>query len=88
MGDLTDLEKQILDFEAKWWRDPSGKAAVIPAEFRLAVPRYYELLNEIVDKPEALAYAPVTSRRVIRLRTQRQSTRQAQEVLAHDKRAG
>ena len=88
MAELTDLEKQILDFEAKWWRDPSGKDAVIAAEFNLAVPRYYELLNDVVDKPEALAYAPVTSRRVIRLRTQRQSSRQVQGDLAQNKRAG
>ena len=39
--------------------------------------RYYQVLNALIDKPEALAVDPLLIKRLRRLRTSRQRTRAA-----------
>ena len=89
MANLTDLEKRILDFEGKWWADLKTKDGHIRGEFDVTATRYYQLLNGLIDRPEALGYAPQTVRRVLRRRAVGQEARRRQASVARqDRRTG
>lgn len=68
---LGEQAKQILAFERRWWRHPGAKEQAIQDTFGLSVPRYYQLLNALLDDPAALAYDPVLVGRLQRLRQRR-----------------
>lgn len=75
---LTDQHKAILDFEHDaWWRYAGAKATAIHQRFGLTEVRYYGKLNWLINQPEAEAYAPLTVRRLRRLRDQRAAFRAA-----------
>jgi len=77
---LTDGERALLDFEAGWWRSGAPKDAQIRAKFDLSTSRYHQAINALIDRPEALAYAPVLVQRLRRLRDQRRVDRSAAKV--------
>lgn len=72
---LTDRERAILDFERSWWTEPGPKELVIRTRFKLSPTRYYQLLNEILNEPEAMGYDPLVVRRLRRVRDLRRRAR-------------
>jgi len=74
---LTDLETRILEFERNWWRFAGAKESAIKELFDLTAPRYYQLLNDLIDREDALAAAPMLVKRLRRLREARMSARTA-----------
>lgn len=74
-GTLTDLEIRILDFERQWWRYAGAKDAAIKELFQISAKEYYELLNNLIDRSDALAAAPLLIKRLRRLREARISSR-------------
>jgi hypothetical protein len=74
---LSDLEIKILDFEANWWRFAGAKESAIKELFDLSAPRYYQLLNDLIDRDDALMAAPMLVKRLRRLREARMSARSA-----------
>ncbi len=74
---LSDLETRILDFEANWWRYAGAKESAIKELFDLGAPRYYQLLNDLIDRDDALMAAPMLVKRLRRLREARLSSRTA-----------
>ena len=74
---LSDLEVRILDFERSWWRYAEAKESAIKELFDLSAPRYYQLLNDLIDREEALVASPMLVKRLRRLREARMSTRLA-----------
>jgi Protein of unknown function (DUF3263) len=68
---LTEREQRILAFERKWWRHAGSKEQAIRDAFDLSSTRYYQLLNGLLDKPEALAAEPMLVARLRRLRATR-----------------
>ena len=74
---LTDLEMAILEFERNWWRYAGAKEAAIKELFDLTAPRYYQLLNDLIDRDDALAASPMLVKRLRRLREARMATRVA-----------
>lgn len=77
MADLTDLETRILAFERQSWSYAGAKETAIFAEFGWSAVRYYQVLNALLARPEALAHDPFTVRRLLRLRDQRRRARSA-----------
>ena len=77
---LTERERAILAFERKWWQYAGAKEQAIKERFDLSPTRYYQVLNEIIDNPAALAEDPLLVRRLRRLRTSRQKTRSARRI--------
>ena len=61
---LTDLETRILDFERNWWRFAGAKETAIKELFDLTAPRYYQLLNDLIDRDDALAASPMLVKRL------------------------
>ncbi|MFZ4584755.1 MAG: DUF3263 domain-containing protein [Acidimicrobiia bacterium] len=72
---LAPRDRAILDLERTWWQQPGSKEAAIKAELGMSGTRYYELLAEIIERPDALHYDPLTVRRVRRARTARRRAR-------------
>ena len=72
---LTDRDRAILDFERSWWSEPGPKELAIRERLDLSSTRYYELLHEVLDLPEALEYDPLVVRRLRRLRDRRRRAR-------------
>ncbi len=77
-GGLSRREHDMLGFERQWWRRAGAKETAIRDLFGTSPTRYYQALNALVDRPEALAADPLLVRRLRRLRTARQRTRSPQ----------
>ncbi|HEY7143253.1 MAG TPA: DUF3263 domain-containing protein [Streptosporangiaceae bacterium] len=75
MAALSELEKRILAFEQRWWRQPGAKEREILELLGLPVTRYYQLLNELIDRPEAAQFDPALVARLRRQRTRRSRMR-------------
>jgi hypothetical protein len=65
---LTEQEMRVLAFERRGWRTPAVKEQAIGELLGLTGTRYYQLLNGLIDRPEALEFDPAL---VKRLRAQR-----------------
>lgn len=74
---LTDLEIRILDFERQWWRYAGMKDAGIREQFGMNAAQYYEALNNLIDREDALAAYPLLVKRLRRLREARLASRLA-----------
>jgi Protein of unknown function (DUF3263) len=77
MAGLSELDMRILAFERSWWRLAGAKEREILEVFSIPVTRYYQLLNELIDKPEAAEFDPVLVTRLRRRRSKRQRMRSA-----------
>lgn len=73
--ELTERERAILGFEQCWWQLPGPKEAAIREHLGLSAPRYYRLLGELIDHPEAEAHDPLLVRRLRRTRDRRLKAR-------------
>ncbi|MEY2663548.1 MAG: hypothetical protein RIR35_356 [Actinomycetota bacterium] len=74
-GTLSDLEVRILDFERQWWKYAGAKDSAIKELFQISAKEYYELLNNLIDRPDAMAAAPLLIKRLRRLREARITSR-------------
>jgi hypothetical protein len=72
---LSDRDRAIIDFERSWWAEPGPKEQAIRNRFALSATRYYQLLGELLDNDEALAYDPLLLRRLRRMRDRRRRAR-------------
>lgn len=77
---LSDREQEILAFERQWWKYAGAKETAIRELFDMSSTRYYQVLNALIDRPEALAYDPLLVKRLRRLRTSRQRARSARRL--------
>lgn len=75
MPPLTDLDRQLLNFAGTWWRYAGAQEQAILDRFGFGATTYWRKVNDLLDRPEALAYAPVTVNRLRRLRLERQRAR-------------
>ena len=77
MEELSAQDKRILDFERSWWKHAGVKEQAIKDHFEVSATRYYQILNELLEKPAALDYDPILVKRLKRLRVYRQRQRVA-----------
>lgn len=77
---LSERERQILAFERQWWKYAGAKEQAIREQFEMSATRYYQLLNILIDRPEALECDPMLVKRLRRMRTQRQRSRAARRL--------
>ena len=79
-ADLSDRDQQILAFERLWWKYAGAKEQAIREKFQMSATRYYQVLNALIDRPEALAFDPLLVKRLRRLRSARQRQRSARRL--------
>jgi hypothetical protein len=70
----------MLVFERQWWRRAGAKDTAIRTRFGVPPTRYYQALNALVDRPDALAADPLVIGRLRRVRASRHR-RGSDEVL-------
>lgn len=64
---LSEEDRAILDFERASWREPGPKDQAIEMVLGLTARAYYDRLRHIAAEPAALAYDPLTAKRVLSL---------------------
>ena len=74
-AELDERSRAILDFERGWWREPGRKARAIRDQLGISASRYYQILNRLIDTPEALRHDPMLVKRLRRLRLVRRRMR-------------
>ena len=77
---LDDRSRPILDFEREGWKLTIAKERAIRERFGFSAARYHQLLNRIIDAPEALSYDPMLVRRLRRVRETRRRRRVAGQL--------
>jgi hypothetical protein len=77
---LSSRDRDLLDFERGWWQQQGPKERAIRERFGFSAARYQQLMNRLIDRPEALAYDPMLVRRLRRLREQRRRRRVATQL--------
>ena len=77
---LCERDRDVLAFERQWWKYAGAKEQAIKDLFDMSATRYYQVLNTLIDRPEALVADPMLVKRLRRLRTTRQRTRSARRL--------
>jgi hypothetical protein len=77
---LSDRDREILTFEREWWRYAGAKESAVRDRFGLSTAAYYQALNAIIDRADALAHDPLLVRRLRRMRFTRQRQRSARRL--------
>ena len=81
---LPARDREMLAFERQWWRFAGAKDTAIRESFGMSATRYYQVLNALIDRPEALVADPLLVRRLRRMRAARQRQR-SDRVLGSDR---
>lgn len=53
---LSERDRDILEFERLRWRSPGAKEDALLQRFDMSPTRYYQVLQGLLDRPEAEAY--------------------------------
>jgi hypothetical protein len=66
--ELTERERDMLEFERTWWRQQGSKEDAIRRQFTdLTATRYFQQLIALLARPEVLLYDPVLVKRLRRV---------------------
>ncbi len=77
---LSERDCEILAFERQWWKYAGAKEQAVRELFDMSATRYYQVLNALIDRQEALAHDPMLVKRLRRLRAARQRARSARRL--------
>jgi hypothetical protein len=77
---VSSRDREILAFERQWWKYAGAKEQAIKELFDMSATRYYQVLNALIDTPEALDVDPMLVKRLRRLRASRQRARSARRL--------
>lgn len=77
---LGERQLAILEFERQWWRHAGPKEEAIREAFALSAARYYQLLNAVIDSPDAMRHDPMLIKRLQRARDARTTARAARAI--------
>jgi Protein of unknown function (DUF3263) len=78
MSALSERDMRLLAFERGTWRTAGAKEQDIMEVLGISATRYYQLLNELIDSPDALKFDPVLVKRLRAQRARRQRMRSPQ----------
>lgn len=74
-GPLSERDRAVLTFEKQYWKYTGAKEQAIRDRFELSATRYYQVLNALLDRPEAQEFEPMLVKRLRRQRAARQRAR-------------
>ncbi|MCI2239903.1 DUF3263 domain-containing protein [Paenibacillus sp. TRM 82003] len=77
---LSRRDAEVLAFERRWWKYAGAKEQAVRELFDLTPTRYYQVLNALIDTPEALEHDPMLVKRLRRMRSSRQRARSARRL--------
>ena len=70
-GDLTDRQRELLDFERTWWQFDESREELIGARFGCSPDEYDAELDQVLLHPGAMRHDPLVVRRFQRRRLRR-----------------
>lgn len=79
-SELTETEKKMLYLEQGYFKYAGAKDEQIFEALRMSPTAYYAALNKLIDDPRALAWDPMTVKRLHRLRDARRAQRSASRL--------
>jgi len=74
-GGLSERDRAVLAFEKQHFKYSGSKEQAIRDRFGMSATRYYQVLNALLDRPEALEFDPVVVNRLRRRRAVRRRAR-------------
>lgn len=77
---LSERDREILGFEREWFKHVGAKDRAVRERFGISATRYYQILNELIDTPDALDEDPMLVKRLQRMRSSRQRMRAARRL--------
>lgn len=77
---LTQDELDMLAMERLWWQFAGVKEQKIRERFNMSALRYYQVLNELINRDDVLAHDPLLVKRLRRIRAQRKRSRSPQRL--------
>jgi hypothetical protein len=77
---LSARDQEILTFERQWWKHAGAKEQAVRELFDMSATRYYQVLNALIDRADALAFDPMLVKRLRRMRASRQRSRSARRL--------
>ncbi|KQY60369.1 hypothetical protein ASD11_13040 [Aeromicrobium sp. Root495] len=77
---LSERDREILSLERLWWQYAGAKEQAIRDKFDMSATRYYQVLNALIDREDALAFDPLLVKRLRRMRAERQRSRSARRL--------
>ena len=77
---LSARDLEILAFERQWWKYAGSKEQAIKELFDMSATRYDQVLNALLDSPEALEADPMLIKRLRRMRASRQRARTSRRL--------
>lgn len=77
---LSQREQDMLAFESQWWKYAGAKEQAIRDTFQISPTRYYQILNRLIDKHEAMRADPMLVKRLRKVRHSRQRNRAARRL--------
>lgn len=78
--ELSQRDQEILAFERQWWKYAGSKEQAVRELFDMSATRYYQVLNSLLDSPQAMAHDPMLVKRLRRMRATRQRARSARRL--------
>jgi Protein of unknown function (DUF3263) len=72
--ELTDRQRDVLDFERTWWQFDESRDELIKARFGCAPDEYDAELEDVLEHPGAMRHDPLVVRRFQRRRLRRRRT--------------
>jgi hypothetical protein len=80
---LDPRDVEMLTFERQWWKFAGAKEQAIRELFDMSATRYYQVLNTLIERPEALAHDPMLVKRLRRTRQLRRRSGTSGSLGAH-----
>ncbi|MGH3452174.1 MAG: DUF3263 domain-containing protein [Haloechinothrix sp.] len=77
---LSGREHEILAFERQWWKYAGAKERAIRELFTMSPTRYYQVLNRLIDSPDAVRADPMLVKRLRKTRAERRRSRAARRL--------
>src|SRR4051794_14721993 len=77
---VSERDSEILAFERQWWKYAGAKEQAIRELFDMSATRYYQVLNALIDRQDALELDPMLVKRLRRMRASRQRARSARRL--------
>ena len=77
---LSERDRKILEFERQWWKYAGAKEQAVRELFDMSATRYYQVLNALIDRTEALEFDPMLVKRLRRMRSARARARSARRL--------
>lgn len=77
---LDERALALLEFERQWWKEPGSKDQAVRERFGVGPTRYYQLVNALLEREDALRHDPMLVKRLRRARDRRLQVRTARRI--------